>query len=76
MIDHLLHETARNAEIVLPAGTFAEADGTLVNNEGRAQRFFQLFVPDGRYSGELALAARSASPLVGQRPTAGSGSTT
>jgi NADH-quinone oxidoreductase subunit G len=32
---------------VLPASTFAEADGTLVNNEGRAQRFFQVFVPQG-----------------------------
>ncbi len=47
VIDHLLHDTARRAEIVLPAGTFAEADGTLVSNEGRAQRFFQLLVPEG-----------------------------
>jgi NADH-quinone oxidoreductase subunit G len=47
VIDHLLHETARNAEIVLPAGTFTEAEGTLVSNEGRAQRFFQLLVPEG-----------------------------
>jgi NADH-quinone oxidoreductase subunit G len=38
--------TAR-ATVVLPAGAFAEADGTLVNNEGRAQRFFQTFVPAG-----------------------------
>ena len=48
--------------MVLPAGTFAEADGTLVNNEGRAQRFFQVFVPDiGRCygnPGKLALGAR------------------
>ena len=47
VIDHLLHETARNAEIALPAGTFTEAEGTLVSNEGRAQRFFQLLVPEG-----------------------------
>jgi NADH-quinone oxidoreductase subunit G len=47
VIDHLLHETARSAEIVLPAGTFTEAAGTLVSNEGRAQRFFQLLVPEG-----------------------------
>ena len=47
VIDHLLHETARNAEIVLPAGAFTEAEGTLVSNEGRAQRFFQLLVPEG-----------------------------
>lgn len=47
-IDHLAHATAERAEIVLPAGTFAEADGTLVSSEGRAQRFFQVFVPDGQ----------------------------
>jgi NADH-quinone oxidoreductase subunit G len=47
VIDHLLTDTARAAEIVLPAGTFAESDGTLVSNEGRAQRFFQVLVPDG-----------------------------
>jgi NADH-quinone oxidoreductase subunit G len=45
VLDHLLHETALKADLVLPAATFAEADGTLVNNEGRAQRFFQVFVP-------------------------------
>jgi NADH-quinone oxidoreductase subunit G len=45
VIDHLMHDTAARARIVLPAGTFAEADGTLVSSEGRAQRFFQVFVP-------------------------------
>ena len=47
VIDHIRHETSARADAVLPAGTFAEADGTLVNNEGRAQRFFQVFVPQG-----------------------------
>jgi len=47
VIDHLTHATASKADVVLPAATFAEGDGTLVNNEGRAQRFFQVFVPDG-----------------------------
>jgi len=46
VIDHLLHETALAAQVVLPAATFAEASGTLVNNEGRGQRFFQVFVPE------------------------------
>jgi NADH-quinone oxidoreductase subunit G len=45
VLDHLMTPTAAKAEFVLPAGTFAESDGTLVNNEGRAQRFFQAFVP-------------------------------
>ena len=45
MIDHIEHATSAKADVVLPAATFAEADGTLMNNEGRAQRFFQVFVP-------------------------------
>ena len=47
VIDHILTETVRAAEIVLPASTFAEGDGTLVSSEGRAQRFFQVIVPEG-----------------------------
>ncbi|HEY3416305.1 MAG TPA: molybdopterin-dependent oxidoreductase, partial [Armatimonadota bacterium] len=42
-LDHLENATTKRADLVLPAGTFAEADGTFVNNEGRAQRFFQVF---------------------------------
>ena len=38
------------AELVLPAGTFAESDGTFVSSEGRAQRFFQVFVPQNDVS--------------------------
>ena len=45
VIDHLVHPTSSKADIALPAGTFAESDGTLVNNEGRAQRYYQVFVP-------------------------------
>ncbi len=47
VIDHLENATTTWAEIVLPAATFAEGDGTLVNNEGRAQRFYQVFPPGG-----------------------------
>lgn len=47
VIDHLFGNTAASAEVVFPAATFAEGDGTLVNNEGRAQRFFQVHVPPG-----------------------------
>jgi NADH-quinone oxidoreductase subunit G len=46
-IDHLANGTTARAELVLPAATFAEGDGTLLNNEGRAQRFYQVFVPGG-----------------------------
>ena len=47
VIDHIGHETARQAELALPAGTYAETEGTLVNNEGRAQRFFPVLAPTG-----------------------------
>jgi NADH-quinone oxidoreductase subunit G len=41
-IDHLENATIRKADLILPAATFAESDGTFVNNEGRAQRFYQV----------------------------------
>jgi NADH-quinone oxidoreductase subunit G len=47
VLDHLLNQTAESATLAIPAGTFAEADGTLVSSEGRAQRFYQVFVPEG-----------------------------
>lgn len=47
VLDHLENRTTDRAEIILPAATFAEGDGTFVNNEGRAQRFLQVYVPDG-----------------------------
>jgi NADH-quinone oxidoreductase subunit G len=43
VFDHVAHKTAQRANVLIPAGTFAESDGTLVNNEGRAQRFFQIY---------------------------------
>ncbi|HZU89216.1 MAG TPA: NADH-quinone oxidoreductase subunit NuoG, partial [Stellaceae bacterium] len=45
-LDHTLNETVQHAELVLPAGTFAESDGTFISNEGRAQRFFQVIFPE------------------------------
>jgi NADH-quinone oxidoreductase subunit G len=43
VLDHQTTATAEKANLVLPAASFAEGDGTLVNMEGRAQRFFQVF---------------------------------
>jgi NADH-quinone oxidoreductase subunit G len=42
-IDSLENKTTGHAELVLPAATFAESEGTLVNNEGRAQRYFPVY---------------------------------
>jgi NADH-quinone oxidoreductase subunit G len=46
VLDSFENETTARADLVLPAATYAESDGTFVNNEGRAQRFFQVFVPE------------------------------
>lgn len=43
VLDHIQHATTEKANILIPVGTFAESDGTLVNNEGRAQRFYQVY---------------------------------
>ncbi|MBD1600737.1 NADH-quinone oxidoreductase subunit NuoG [Pseudomonas typographi] len=43
--DHQMTATAERANLVLPAASFAEGDGTLVSQEGRAQRFFQVYDP-------------------------------
>ncbi len=32
----------REQIFLLPAATFAESDGTIINNEGRAQRFYNV----------------------------------
>ncbi len=45
VIDSIHTPTGERADLWLPAGSFAEADGTFVNFEGRAQRHFQTFQP-------------------------------
>jgi NADH-quinone oxidoreductase subunit G len=45
-IDSVESQTTSEAEVVLPSGTFAETDGTFVNNEGRAQRSFKVLQPN------------------------------
>jgi NADH-quinone oxidoreductase subunit G len=41
VLDHLINKTSLNSDLSLPVSTFAESEGTLVNNEGRAQRFYK-----------------------------------
>ncbi|TBV09914.1 NADH-quinone oxidoreductase subunit NuoG [Phytopseudomonas dryadis] len=43
--DHQSTATTARAHLLLPAASFAEGDGTLVSQEGRAQRFFQVYDP-------------------------------
>jgi NADH-quinone oxidoreductase subunit G len=47
VIDSLANRTTERADIVLPAAPFSESEGTLVNNEGRGQRFFKVLAPEG-----------------------------
>ncbi|HKJ41874.1 MAG TPA: molybdopterin-dependent oxidoreductase, partial [Sunxiuqinia sp.] len=46
VLDHTHSKTTEKADFLLPAAPVAESTGSLINNEGRAQRFFQTFVPD------------------------------
>jgi NADH-quinone oxidoreductase subunit G len=46
VLDHMENRTTAKAQLLLPAANFAEADGTLISSEGRAQRFFRVFPPE------------------------------
>jgi len=37
-----MNDTAARADILLPSAVFAGSDGTIINNEGRAQRFYNV----------------------------------
>ena len=45
--DIFMHETAQIADVVLPATTFAEKDGTFTNSERRVQRVRKVIEPVG-----------------------------
>ncbi|MGH9359481.1 MAG: molybdopterin-dependent oxidoreductase, partial [Terriglobia bacterium] len=47
VLDVLSNSTTAKAGLLLPAGSFAECEGTLVSSEGRAQRFFSVYPPQG-----------------------------
>ena len=46
VLDCLETSTTARAGLLLPTAAFAEAEGTLVSSEGRAQRFYRVFPPD------------------------------
>ncbi|MFP1924824.1 NADH-quinone oxidoreductase subunit NuoG [Lonsdalea quercina] len=45
VVDHQRTRVMDKANLILSAASFAESDGTLINQEGRAQRFFQVYDP-------------------------------
>ncbi len=44
VIDQLGNATTDNSDILLPAATFSESEGTIVSNEGRAQRYYKAVI--------------------------------
>ena len=44
-LDFLENDPRTFSTVVLPAASFAESEGTLINFEGRAQRYFPVFEP-------------------------------
>jgi NADH-quinone oxidoreductase subunit G len=45
-LDYFENETTLRADYVVPVAPLVESGGTLVNNEGRAQQFFQVYMPE------------------------------
>nr|WP_113865097.1 NADH-quinone oxidoreductase subunit NuoG [Brenneria salicis]NMN91069.1 NADH dehydrogenase subunit G [Brenneria salicis ATCC 15712 = DSM 30166]RBP66565.1 NADH dehydrogenase subunit G [Brenneria salicis ATCC 15712 = DSM 30166]RLM31988.1 NADH-quinone oxidoreductase subunit G [Brenneria salicis ATCC 15712 = DSM 30166] len=45
VLDHQRTPIMDKASLIFSSASFAESDGTLVNQEGRAQRFFQVYDP-------------------------------
>ncbi|MEH6529112.1 MAG: NADH-quinone oxidoreductase subunit NuoG [Porticoccus sp.] len=46
VLDALDNATLSTSQIALPVATFAESEGTLVSSEGRAQRYYPVFVAE------------------------------
>jgi NADH-quinone oxidoreductase subunit G len=47
VLDHSTTQASQQAAYLIPTGTFAESDGVIVSNEGRAQRYFQVYETNG-----------------------------
>jgi len=64
VLGHLLDETSREADVVLPLAAFAESQGTLMNIEGRAQIFEPAAAIPGecRQDWEVAMSLRDLEP--------------
>ncbi|VFP82815.1 NADH-quinone oxidoreductase subunit G [Candidatus Erwinia haradaeae] len=45
LLDHQNTNTSQHANLIFSSASVAESDGTVINQEGRAQRFFQAYDP-------------------------------
>jgi len=64
--DMFLTETARLADVVLPASSFAEKDGTFVNTERRVQRIRKAIEPVGESRSDWWITCQLARMLGGK----------
>jgi formate dehydrogenase alpha subunit len=64
--DIFLTETAAYADVVLPASSFLEKDGTFTNTERRVQRVRKVFEPVGESRDDWWIAAEIAKRMGGQ----------
>ncbi len=67
-MDHTRSRTSQTADVVLPVATYAESTGTVVNNEGRAQRYYQVFPTSGQVHSSLRWLANLAAALAAHAP--------
>ncbi len=65
-LDAIATRTTERAHVALPVASIAEAAGTFVNHEGRAQRFFAA-VPDGPPAAWRQIAALAPAPFGWER---------
>ncbi|MVT08127.1 NADH-quinone oxidoreductase subunit NuoG [Chitinophaga tropicalis] len=70
VLDTLHNRTTERADVLIPAATFAEADGTFVNNEARAQCSSQVFMPA---NSEVRESFKWLSEIRSLKTTAGNG---
>lgn len=66
--DMFLTETARLANVVLPAASFAEKEGTFTNFEGRVQRLQKAIAPLGESLPDWQIILRLAAKMGSQMP--------
>jgi NADH-quinone oxidoreductase subunit G len=70
VLDRGRRETVEFADIVLPIGTYAEADGTFTNHAGRVQRFCAAVVPPGEARAGWRVLADLLAAVTGTVPLA------
>lgn len=69
LIEHHRHATVEAAQVVLPAAAFGDGSGTLVNGEGRAQRYLRAYLPAGEAMDSWRWLGRLSRLLDGAMPT-------